>query len=387
MSRRHLTVLVIATIALAVVAAAIAFINRPQQGSVLGGRLYPELAAQLNDVEKVEAQTAGEDLTTLALKDKRWVVTNRWDYPADTSELRQNLLILARLELVEEKTSDPDNYAVLGVQPIDEAKEDTQLLRLTGNNGTELAEVLIGKTGTGSGNFVRRADEKTTWLASAYLRLPKTTEEWLARDLFDVEETRILRIRMQPAGGEAYVLEKQTPDAKTFTLKPTPAGKIANSSELQRVVRVFKGMRLDDVMPNSEADKASAPWTTFRVEALDGLVIDGQIRRVDDAHQLRFTSNYQEPEVTASAEPPAAAEPEPTSDSEKSAADPAVAAESKTPEAKPQVDAAAARKETERLNALAEGWTYVIAPYRGEPLLLTLDRLVAAPEKEDGLSP
>src|SRR5262249_27279878 len=103
MSRKHLVFLAVVTAVIVIFALVIGRLNQPESTSVLGQRLYPGLEAHLNDVVKVVAQTGGREAATLVLKDGRWAVADRNEYPADTSKLRQDLLILAREDLVEPK--------------------------------------------------------------------------------------------------------------------------------------------------------------------------------------------------------------------------------------------------------------------------------------------
>src|SRR5258708_21640240 len=53
---------------------------------------------------------------TMHEKDGRWTVAERGDYPADVSKLRKLLLALSDAKIVEEKTSNPANYPVIGLE-------------------------------------------------------------------------------------------------------------------------------------------------------------------------------------------------------------------------------------------------------------------------------
>ena len=46
----------------------------------------------------------------------QWTVAERANYPADVSKLRKLLLALSDAKIVEEKTSNPASYAIIGVE-------------------------------------------------------------------------------------------------------------------------------------------------------------------------------------------------------------------------------------------------------------------------------
>ena len=83
----------------------------------------------------------------------------RGDYPADVSKLRKLLLALSDAKIVEEKTSNPANFSIIGVEDPDAAGRDR------GARSSVIAQdgkhaVIVGKP-VGEGNFVRRAGENT----------------------------------------------------------------------------------------------------------------------------------------------------------------------------------------------------------------------------------
>lgn len=350
MSRKHLLILAALTAIVVGVALVISRVYQPGSASVVGERLYPGLEARLNEVDKVVAHTGGHPPVTLQLKDGRWLVTDRAGYPADTSKLRQDLLILARMELIEAKTRESANYALLGVMdPKDIQDEETQSLQLFDAQAHELAHVIVGKAGLSGNNYVRRAGEAQTWLASTALRTPKDAAEWLERDLFDVVETRVRSVQVKPAAGEAYEVSHES-SGQEFMLKPAPTGRMVSQSDVMRLVRSFKGMRLDDVMADAEADKSPDPWTQLDMSTYDGLLVHAQIRKLGDMYQLRAQAET----IPATMAAPAAT---------------AVGADAAKPAVDPRSEAAAI---SERL----KGWTYMLAPYRGAPMLQSLENLL-----------
>src|SRR5690606_37327145 len=90
--------------------------GRPD-GSV-GNPVLPALAAGINDVSAVRITEAGnKPFVTLqrSADGKTWQVMERDGYRADMAKVREFLIKLADLQVVEIKTSNPANYPQIGV--------------------------------------------------------------------------------------------------------------------------------------------------------------------------------------------------------------------------------------------------------------------------------
>ncbi len=111
--------------------------NRPTTKATLAGQpvLQGFDTGTVNSVTEIRLSKGDGTKTTLKKGSTDWTVGER-DYPADSGKVRKLLLDLAALNVVEEKTSLPENYPALGV-------EDTTSDKAT---GTRVDAVTPGKT-------------------------------------------------------------------------------------------------------------------------------------------------------------------------------------------------------------------------------------------------
>ncbi len=123
---------------------------------VQGAALLPSLAGEMNAVTAVTIRKGGSSSSLTVHKTAdQWTVAERNDYPADVAKLRKVLMALSDAKIVEEKTSDPARYPVIGV-------EDPAQPGATGTEITVLAEipkqaVIVGKSvGEGQLRTARR---------------------------------------------------------------------------------------------------------------------------------------------------------------------------------------------------------------------------------------
>jgi hypothetical protein len=151
----------------------------------------------------------------------QWTVTQKADYPADVSKVRKLLLALSETKIREEKTSNPDNYSVIGVEDPLKAGAGGSQIELLAKSGK--IDVIVGKS-AGQGNFVRRPAEKTSYLAEPGISFEAEPRFWIDTHLLDIDNAKIQSIELKPATGGAYTLRRVTEPAKATAAKaPAPA--------------------------------------------------------------------------------------------------------------------------------------------------------------------
>jgi len=114
------------------------------------GLALPGLATQLNTLERFELADA-EDTLRFVRVDQLWQFETYPELPINQAKVRETLLSLAAIKLVEVKTDKPKFHAALGLA--DEANR----VKLGVKPGAQFG-LLIGKATRQTDRFVRRLD-------------------------------------------------------------------------------------------------------------------------------------------------------------------------------------------------------------------------------------
>jgi hypothetical protein len=118
-------------------------IHRDSQQSVgRDGALFADLEAKLGDVTEIRLSRGDGSKVTLRRGDGGWNVVER-NFPADAQRVRELALNLASLEVVERKTSDPANYAKLGVEAPESPTAASTLVEVVA--GDKTWALIVGK--------------------------------------------------------------------------------------------------------------------------------------------------------------------------------------------------------------------------------------------------
>lgn len=215
-----------------------------------GGALLPGLKDKLSGVDAVSILKGGAAPSVRLRKvGDRWRVAERGDYPADEAKLRRLLIALGDAVIVEQKSADPANYALLGVE--DAAAGGTEISLHSADGERAL---LIGKT-SGNGSFVRRAAEAQSLLVAPSISFETEPRYWIDARIADVDTALIQKIEVQPASGTAYALHRLGPDAGNFALDFVPAGREALEARLLApAASAYTGLVAEDVAAAKDVD-------------------------------------------------------------------------------------------------------------------------------------
>jgi hypothetical protein len=168
--------------------------------------LLPSLAGEMNTVNSLSVRKGGAKPTvTVHKQGEQWTVAERAEYPADVPKLRKLLLALSDAKIREEKTSNPENYGIIGVEDPAQPGATGAQIELTAQDGKH--DVIVGKS-AGEGSFVRRAGEKTSYIVEPGISVEAEPRYWIDTHLLDIAADRIQSVDTKPATGAAYSVHR-----------------------------------------------------------------------------------------------------------------------------------------------------------------------------------
>jgi hypothetical protein len=293
MSRARFAGLAVA--ALVVLAAALYLGSRRNAGepSANGALFLPQLAGELGTVSEIDLQKgaavpgAAAPAVTLHRAGDQWTIAQRGDYPADGSKVRKLLLSLADAKIVEEKTSNPANFALIGVEdPAGPQAAGTQIT-LTAKDGKH--GVIVGKP-IGEGNFARRGGEERSFTVEPGITADVEPKAWIDSRLLDVPAEQIQSVAEKFASGPAYGVHRLKPGEDGFALDGAPpAGrKLLDAKALAPSAGALGNLTADDVAAASSIDFSKSSQAIITLA--DGNVITVTGAAADDKRWIEVQS-------------------------------------------------------------------------------------------------
>jgi hypothetical protein len=220
MSRQRLVALLIAAVA-ALSAALYLSTQRNAAREVHGLPLMPSLASELNSVTSLSVlKGSPTPSVTIHKQGDEWTVAERANYPADVSKLRNLLLSLRDAKILEEKTSNPANYSIIGVEDPTKPGATGAQIELIAKGGKQ--DVIVGKPAE-QGNFVRRVGEKSSYIVEPGISFEAEPRYWIDTRLLDISADKIQSIQFKPETGPTYTVRRVSETPPAPATQPTPA--------------------------------------------------------------------------------------------------------------------------------------------------------------------
>ena len=287
MSRQRFIALTVAAL-LAISGALYLSSQRNVQRDSHGALLLPSLASELNTVTALSVRRgSAAPSVTVHQQAGKWTVAERADYPADVSKLRKLLLALGDAKIVEQKTSNPASFPVIGIEDPASAGATGAEISIVAHDGTH--GVIIGKP-VGEGNFARRSGENTSYSVEPGISFEAEPRYWIDSRLMDIKAANIQSIEIKPAAGASYTVHRAAAGKADFVLDGAPPGrKAAEPATLAPSPTTLSGLTADDVSPAAGIDFSKATVATVTLTGGNVITITGTT--IGDKHWVSLQAS------------------------------------------------------------------------------------------------
>jgi len=336
--------------AAAVVAAAVAVSSQTDITSLTAGTdpAFPKLTENVNDVAKIEITNA-KSAFAMTRDGENWGMDQKDGYRVEFQKVKSAIVNLSNFKLIERKTADPERYERLELRDPSDDKAKSRKIVLKDGKGAVLADVVIGKInpnlfGTGgAGTYIRRADEKATWLARGQVELGEEPNNWMARQIVNYGQEKVRRVVVANPEGAEIILAKADVKDPNFKIENLPAGRaIKKKDEADPLAGVMWRMMFDDVQKAEKQEWPDKTWVAHYT-VWDGFTVRIETAKFGEDYWGRFS----------------AAVDDSVTDPEKKAA---------------------AEKTVAEINERTKGWTYMLAAGDSEKLTSKMEDYLAKPE-------
>lgn len=246
------------------------------------GALFPDLDVDaVNRISAITLQAAGGAEVQLARDEQDvWGVAAKDGYPADRVKIRNLLLALSEARRVERMTSLPEQYAQLGVA----GPEEGGGLLVTLADTQRSWEVIMGNPSPqlSEGQFVRIANEDTSWLINRRLFLETEARTWLDTHIIHVEPTDLHRATITRPDRETLEVVRESRGQELTLAALGEDYELKDPGALNRIAATVDFLDFNEVYVKNDDfilpdDALTAIFTTF-----DGLQVALQVYRIGE---------------------------------------------------------------------------------------------------------
>lgn len=241
-----------------------------EHATLAGDLVLPGLEKAVATVTEVDLRRGDGTHTSLKNATSGWLVAER-GWAADTGKVRKLLLDLGALNVVEEKTREPANYAQLGVEDVSTPKATGTAVNVV--TPVRSYAVIVGRSSSGKSGYVRVAGAAPSLLAAPLLTLDADPKTWLEHALVDVPSTRVRQVEMKPADGPSYTASRDKKEQADFTVSPIPKGRqLTGPGAADSIASSLGSLSLEDLQKGAAPADARLSHAVFRT--FDGLELE-----------------------------------------------------------------------------------------------------------------
>ena len=361
------------------------------RASGIGEKVLPDFP--VNDVQSLTVNN-GSETAEIVKKGDKWQVRNRYGYPADFARIKQNLMKLRTMKIVQSFTVSPEEYGQIQVnRPSEENDEKTGVSLLCKNSkGDKVADIILGKnhrkkSGGGMmsmmspgsvGRYIRVADyqkgeEKTVLVSESFRQFSADPADWLDPEFVKIENPEKIMLQ-DTSDGSSWTLRKN--DDGDWLLEGMQEGKNLKDSAVRRLAGAFERADFEDVAaPSIKAEDTGLNKpkvvTYFTENGLRyTLRFGGQIDD-DDGYYLRLHASYIGAQDAKQKK----------GDTEEGDEEVAEKDDAQTEDEKKSV--AELKEKVEKINSKYGNWTYIIPKRTANRVLKTRDELAENKKKHE----
>ncbi|MEK6231910.1 MAG: DUF4340 domain-containing protein [Luteolibacter sp.] len=232
-----------------------------------------KLVADFPATETASIEIMGaEQSVTLSLKDGKWTVANRDDFPANTRNVNDFLRTLSELKVtqcieagssfaprfgMDENSSDPAEH---GITATFKDKSGKDLAKISFGKNLDAAASASPYGGGATGRYVRNhADESGFYAVSEVFGILSTDpKSWLADDFIKVERIKSISLSKPSSDEHEFALIRDDENAD-FKFTDAFPGVNIDPAAVNPLKSLFSYARFDDLVPAAEVAARATP--------------------------------------------------------------------------------------------------------------------------------
>ena len=289
MSYIKLTILGVIAFIMVILAVVLShFSNRPRV--VSDSLIYLVQGLDTDEIGSIVLGT-GEDAFTLKRQQSGFVISDKDNYPAKTSEINSMISKCLEIQTSEFVTDNPANHEDLEVT--EEKARSVVMFMKADPNSSLLTGVVIGKTKElGQGSYVRVLSSDSAISNKVYVTSNAPwfgggAMNYIDQELISAKREDIESVTVSSQNGPYTLKTKE--DSQDIILDNIPAGKKLKSSDAQSVFTALTSLRFDDVKKIS-SDMAFERQYMCRLK--DSTVYALRIDREDDKTYVSCVAEF-----------------------------------------------------------------------------------------------
>jgi hypothetical protein len=254
--------------------------------------IFPAMHDKVNEVTELLYEDKQVRIKVARQPDGQFVLAERHNYPVSNEIVRELVIGLAELKVLEPKTKLEKLYPRIQVDDLEKENSLAKHLQVKGKNGEMLIDALIGRrnfdtTGlTDEGRYVRRVGEAQSWLVAGRFDIPDQIKKWVGKEFMNVDAKRIDTSTTSHPDGTQLIVQRQDKSGTRFKVLNVPEGReVEYQIDVDNISDGVDRIEFEDVAKPGEHGidfpKDKTIRTTYKT--YDGLIVEADVYAKDES--------------------------------------------------------------------------------------------------------
>jgi hypothetical protein len=229
----------------------------------------------------------GEDAVTLKRHQGGFMITNKDNYPAVTSEINELITSCLDIRTIELYTDDKANHEALGVTE----EEAQKIVKFLKPDSSLLTGIVMGKSKEqGQGSFVRLVSSDKVYVTLQPPWISDQVMNYIDQELISVNRDDIESVTVS-CPNEVYTLKRNKED-DSIILENLPEDKKLKDNAPEQAFTALTNLRFNDVKKTPTAEKDLSFDRQFVCRLKDSTVYTIKIAREDDKSYITCDAEF-----------------------------------------------------------------------------------------------
>lgn len=271
----------VAALGLAVLVSQPAAELRTQGG---GGLAAPALASGQAQARRITITTTSSAFSVVRTP-RGWVLPDRGDYPVKAEKVAALQQLLANLRLERPMTRDPAKLPRLNLGDPQAGGAGFQV-QVQDEGAAYLVDLVLGVTDRGL--YARKRGDTQAWAVRGEAPPTDAIADLLELRPIGLVAEDLVRLDIAPMSGPAYALLRDAPGAPLQLGRPFSARRLQDAAMAEAPALALARLQPRDVAPAPSI--GGAPAARLIANSVEGLVVQADIHRQDEAYWVKITS-------------------------------------------------------------------------------------------------
>lgn len=250
-----------------------------------GVLVFKNINEQLNNINQINIDNGIKNIV-IKRNESEWVMESKFNYKVKEEIIKEKLIKVSQLRFFEKKTKEEFLYSRLDLHYPKDEEGNSKLISIYSGENDILSRFILGKSKK-NGVYIKKLDEKQSWLASGILKMSVNELDWLESIIFNVDYEKIKNIKLKHSNKSILSLSKDDKN-ENLIIDNLPKGELPKSDLIANFLGEFlSNLSFNDVSIRKNNYENNV-ITNVIYELFDNIFINAIVFKEDNKKWINF---------------------------------------------------------------------------------------------------